>query len=90
VDTELERAARGAAQRKLNDRLEPRDPVRDGLRIQIRDRPPRLLIAFVILYVLSLVGLAVSYIASIPPAHIWIVLMVIGLLWLLAKDYKRK
>ena len=90
MDTELERAARGAAQRKLNDRLEPRDPVRDGLRIQIRDRPPRLLIAFVILYVLSLVGLAVSYIASIPPAHIWIVLMIIGLLWLLAKDNKRK
>ena len=90
MDTELERAARGAARRKLNEGLEPRDPVRDGLRIQIRDRPPRLLIAFAILCVLGLVGLAVSYIASIPPAHIWIVLMIIGLLWLLAKDNKRK
>ena len=46
--------------------------------------------AFAILCVLGLVGLAVSYIASIPPAHIWIVLMTIGLLWLLAKDNKRK
>lgn len=89
MDTEFERAARGAAQRKLNEGLEARDPVRAGRRFEKRPRGTRILAVIAILCVLAIIGLAMSYVVTIPPAHILIVLMAIGVLWVWLTPKKR-
>jgi hypothetical protein len=78
MSVELLKAMRGAAKRRLD--TEPRDPVSHGQRFEAQPRAPRLLIAVVVLSALLLIGLIISYLADIPPAHILITAL--GLFWL--------
>ena len=73
MSIELEKAARAAAQRKLNAGLEPRDPVAGGMQFQERQTVPRWLILIAVLAALLLIGLTLSYLYTIPPSHILII-----------------
>ena len=87
---EIERAMRGAANRKLNEGLEQRDSVREGMRFEKPKAAPRILFAIFLLAALALVGLIVSYLASVPPAHIMIVALIIAFMWILGRRGRRK
>jgi hypothetical protein len=86
---ELERAMRGDARKKLAAGIEPRDPVDRGRRFEKRRAVPIILIAIAVLGALTIVGFVVSYLITVPLAHIFIVLLAIGTLWLFAKGKKR-
>jgi hypothetical protein len=77
---ELQKAMRGAANRKLAGGTEPRDEMAHGLAFQERPATPRLLIVAAVLLVLLVIGLAVSYLSNVAPSHILIIAF--GLFWL--------
>jgi Flp pilus assembly protein TadB len=87
---EIERAMRGAANRKLNEGLEQRDSLREGMRFEKPKGAPRILIALFALAALALIGLIVSYLASVPPAHIMIVGLIVGFILILGRRSRRK
>jgi Flp pilus assembly protein TadB len=88
MSIELERAARGAAQRKVAAGVEPRDPIDAGLHFQHRQVTPLRLIVAVVLAALVLVGLVLSYLYTVPPAHILIVALV--LCWLVGWGVQKR
>jgi hypothetical protein len=67
---------------------EPRNPVRDALRFEQRPATSRLLIIGAGLCVLLLVGIIVSYLAKIPPAHILIIGL--GIFWVFGRQVFRR
>ena len=73
MSIELEKAARAAAQRKLNAGLEPRDPVAGGMQFQERQTAPKWLVIVLILAALLTGGLTLSYLYTIPPSHLLII-----------------
>ena len=77
MDIEIEKAMRGAARRKLTAGIEPRDPVRDARRFQEQSPAPRWLIVAAGVLALLVIGLALSYLANVPPAHIVIVALLL-------------
>ena len=77
---ELQKGMRGAANRKLAAGFETRDPVARGLGFQKRPAIPRFLIVVAAFCAFLLVGLALSYLRTVPPAHILII--AIGLFWI--------
>jgi hypothetical protein len=86
---ELQKAMRGAANRKLAAGVEPRDHVARGLAFQERPAAPRFLIVAAVLLVLLIAGLMLSYLAKVPPAHILIIAL--GLFWLFGwRIFKRR
>ncbi len=89
MSIELEKAAQAAAQRKLNAGIEPRDPVAGGLHFQQRHAAPRLLVVAAVLAVLLLIGLALSYLSTVPPTHI--IIIGLGLFWVFGwRIFKRR
>jgi hypothetical protein len=73
MNIELEKAMRGAAERKARDGVKPRDPISGGLHFQAPPATPRFLILAAVLMALLLGGLALSYLAHMPPTHILII-----------------
>src|SRR5205807_9161944 len=87
METELEKAIRAAAKRKVEAGVEPRDPVAAGLRFEQRQAFPRNLIALIAACVLVIVLVAVSELVAIPAAHIISIGLLIGVaaLWFRGK-----
>jgi hypothetical protein len=77
---ELQRAAAGAARRKVAQGIPPRDPVAAGQQLSGRPRvPTKYLYIIALISGLAVLGLVLSLLANVAPSHVLLIAVVV--LW---------